>query len=260
MPASITFPSNAPNYNSLPLVPKVVGWRNAPPEGDRAIPLNMAWGATGDDRGTGAVVVNLANLQTGPFSQIEALYVDNIQSGADVTFIFQDTQFEFTVPGGAAGLFPVISTALQFVAYSPMAQAGDKTFIQALNSMPPPWAIEKSVFMSVVAVSGIAFAAATTVVIPHTVALGTLTNLEIAAIASNSSGSTGQATIVMQDGASNVVAVAQVEVLNNGIFVGPLLSLSGLNVRFKTGLDAVVTISGGALSGGFNVNAYYRTP
>lgn len=265
MPASLTFPPGAPSFRSG-LNPREVGWRIRPPEGDRSAAANIAWGVDDVDPGgtaIGALQFNLSSVSTAEFSQIAALYVDNLQSGADVDFIFQDTQFRLTVPAGSQGLYPIISKSRQFVAVAAMAILGDATYVQILNSLPPPVAIEKSVFMSVALVSGVSIAASLSTPIVAAGTTGTMTGaLAIISNAAASGGGNALVGVELQDGNANTL-VASAFGLQSGGFVPStiVIDLSAVNVRFEDGINLVLTKSGGAtIAGSVIVNFYYRTP
>ncbi len=264
MPASLVF-GTGPTFRGG-LTPRPVSWRATPVEGDRSVAANIAWGTDDINPGgapTGIVNFNLTGIATQEFSQIAALYVDNLTSGADVDFVFQDTQFRLTVPAGSQGLYPVISTTRTFVALSPDALPGDQTFMQILNSLPPPVAIEKSVFMSSANIT------ARNVIVPSVTQLvaagidGTMTALQISISAAHGGAAGGTVDIIVRDGTAKILGAVSVGFLDGTTFIPSqlLLDIDDVNVRFKNGATLNVTIAGTApAAGNIDVSFFYRTP
>lgn len=263
MPASLTFPTG-PNFPGQ-LTPLNAKWSTRASEGDRSVAANIAWGVDDLDPGgtaTGVVNFNLTAIATQEFSQIAALYVDNLQSGSDVDFIFQDTQFRLTVPAGTQGLYPVISRARSFAAVAPTAIAGDATFMQILNTLPPPVALEKSVFMSAALVSGISVAATGVFTVLAAGMNGTITAIEIIIAAATAAGGSAQVGVALVDGAAETLAATAFGLATGGFLGGVIiLNLSGVSLRFLNGLQLALTKTGvGVLTGSLVINVYYRTP
>jgi hypothetical protein len=262
MPASLTFPSG-PNFTGV-LTPKMIKWRGIPPEGDRCIAANILWGTDDLNPGgakSGVVNINVSGVSTQEFSQIAALFVDNTQSGGDVIFIFQDTQFEITVPAGSAALYPVLSTAKAFTVVALGTIAGDKTFLQILNSLPPPVALEKSVYMSSGIVTNIALVTGTSVILAAGIN-GTLTALQIISWKVLGGAAAGNMQVLIEDGTGKNIAVSHIAEGAAG-YTGSsiILNLTGVNIRFSNGLNAVLLGAGTAFAdGAVDVNLYYREP
>jgi len=264
MPASLQF-GVGPSFRGG-LTPRPVSWRALPSEGDRSISANIAWGV--DDINpsgapTGVLNVDCSHIATQEFSQIAALYVDNLTSGADVDFIFQDTQFRLTVPAGSQGLYPVISTTRNFTVLSPQALAGDATFLQILNSLPPPVAIEKSVFMSTATVQAVPITADSMTIILGINVIGTMTALQVSIAGAQGGAAAGTVQIELVDGDGAILGIATIGFLNATTFIpfAVILDLDSINVRFEGPVNMIITHTGTLpASGTADVQFLYRTP
>lgn len=264
MPAPLIWAAGP--FYSAPLIPIQALWRTVPVEGDRAIAANILWGTDDIDTAatpTGVVNFNLSNLSTQEFGQVVAIYVDNIHSGSDVVFIFPDTQFELTVPAGEEGLYPVLSRTRAFVVTASASLPGDRTYLQILNSLPPPIAISKTVFMSVAtANSADLTATGATVIVPAGIN-GTMTGAVVIGIYIQGGAAGGLVEIVLADGNGNQLGTTAIGVDNTTAIVPMvvLFSISSVNVRFVNGINLNVTVSGTApANGNANVTLYYREP
>ena len=118
-----------------PLFPLRGLWNSAPAEGDRYVNAEIDWLVTTK---TTAVQFSLSGNSPVSLSQIVALAVDNGRCGVDVDFIFPDSGFVLTVPAHSQGLYTVFTNALMFYTSAALANVGDTTVIQILNSSPPP--------------------------------------------------------------------------------------------------------------------------
>jgi hypothetical protein len=264
-PAIISVPASPGNYGQL-ISPLPSDIMLSPNEGQLVIPLNFDWSGASGDIKNGATQVNLTNRQLRGFSGIRGMFVDNSQSGADVTFIVPATQFEFTVPAGTGGMFPVCSQpgTLQFYVVSPMAIAGDKTFAQVFNYLPFPVDISRPTFQSVASFSSLSLTGNGSQALVNAGVNGTLQNLSLLNEGSIGGGGSGVASIKVQDGSSTPVIFVIVGLtLGNAQSAPPeiLYTQSGLSQRFVNGLNVVVTATGTAFANGaVAVNASYRVP
>lgn len=267
MPTQLALPANSAPYIGQPQ-PLSVKAGYVPPEGPLAIPLNIAWsgpGSTaGDDAGTGAVLFNLNQVFSSPqpFSQIAALYADNTQSGADVTFMFPDRQFEITVPAGEGGIFPVISGNLQFYAVAPAALAGDKTFFQALNYIPAPETFSKTIYASSLEQAPLSITSSFSIALGTYTGNGTLTGGSIALSQVTGGAATSNVNLSIQDSVGNVFLIANFGGVVTGTVNGLIVAtLPPVNMRFQNGLRGVVSITSTAYTTGSALfSAYIRIP
>lgn len=225
-------------------------WNAAPNEGDRFVNAEIDWGSPGL-LGVSCVQFQLSGNSPLAFSQIVALSVDNSRCGSDVDFIFPDSGFLLTVPGFNQGVYPVFTNALMFYVSAPLAELGDITIAQILNSMPPPVAIQPSREQQQASATGIDPVTGITQIIPTGTA-GTLNTISIAYgnLAPATGGSAG------------------LELLGPGLLWAGFIStaptegqfpVSGLNVRFSNGVQLAVNSS--SLTAGYlTVNLYYSVP
>jgi hypothetical protein len=236
-----------------PIVPLRGLWNAAPKEGDKFITAEIDWLVTTKNQ---AVQFAVSANSPVSFSQIVALAVDNSRSGADVDFVFSDSGFILTVPAHNQGVFPVFTNGLMFYAISTAAIAGDVTTFQVLNSMPPPTYIAPSdeqnfagLLAGNLAVNG------SNVVIAAGVN-GTLHTISItAAIAEGATA--GTAVLQLFDGTGRELWLTVLNAPANGV-IDPTFPVTGINIRFVNGVNAV--ISGSSLAGTLVVNLYYSQP
>lgn len=256
MPAPLVIPQSV-NYSS-PLIGRPARWRHEPREGDRVISAGISWGSANDGGPNNCVEVNCGQVQVNPLSQIAALYVNNLGSEADVSFLFISSQFKLTVPARSEGLFPVESSDTRFYVSAPGAAASDITYFQIYNALPPPVAIAKSDFTNAANSTLIAFATGTT----NLIAAGTSGLLiGFSLTASNVvSGAGGMNdTISLTDGGSAVKYQVQFAMGANA-YVGAyvIASMSGLAIPFTNGLSLVQAVGVAPTSGGLLANVFWR--
>lgn len=263
-PAIIVVPPAPGNYGqAISVQPSDI--LITPNEGSFVIPLNIDWSGASGDVLNGATLVNLNNRQLRNFSGIRALFVDNSKSGADVTFLFPDMQFEFTVPAGKGGLYPVVakSGCMSFYVVSAMALAGDLTFVQAFNYMPPPVDISRPTFQTAQGSNLVSLTATNNAQILPLGIGGTVQNLSVShnGIQAAAGGISFQ-SIQIQDGAGQNLAFLAVQIpVSTYAPPAMLLSMNGLSVRFQNGIKVVVTNTGTAPTfGSASVSFAYRQP
>lgn len=249
-------PLTIPNFVQFqaPLFPLRGLWNASPPEGDRFVNAEIDWGTPGLT-GASCVQFQLSGNSPVAFSQIVAMSVDNSRCGSDVDFIFPDSGFILTVPAFNQGVYPVFTNALMFYANSPLAVLGDVTIVQILNSMPPPVAIQPSSEQQQAGLANLNLNTnGTTAIIPASVAGGTIDAMSITiAIAS---GATGAGQLELVDGTGQILweTIVEADVGNTSI------NLTGLRLRFRNGVNAVVlgsTLTGVTFA---TINLYYSTP
>jgi hypothetical protein len=235
------------------LVPLRGLWNKAPAEGDYFVNAEIDWGS----QNTTAVQFALSGNSPVALSQIVALYIDNRRCGVDCDFQFPDSGFLLTVPAHAQGLFPVLTNALMFYAIAAQAANGDITIVQILNSLPPPIPLVPSQQQNALGLIGVNPSInATTPIIPAGVS-GTINTLSISAdLVAGAGGGAVQLSLVDGTGAAiwaNSFTVPASTTLNFPI------DLTGLSLRFRNGLNFVVSAS--TLTGGnVDVNVYYSSP
>lgn len=245
----------AKNYTS-PLIVRPEKWMNTPPEGPLQIPMTINWGT--DASTGGSVACNLNVNPPSTFSQIAALTVDNSQSGADVTFVFPDTQQSYVVPAyQCVPAMPVFTSGTNFYVIAPSALSSDVTTFSVHNTMPPVLDLPKSEFQSVGAVVGIGLATSTTTL----VAAGTNGTLSVLNVNLTYNGAaTGSGHLTIEDGNNNGLWVGTFGATGAANYAADLVSLADMNVRFSNGLKLAISGVSGSPSGAVNVNVYYRTP
>jgi hypothetical protein len=219
-------------------------WNSTPPEGDKFCNAEIDWLVTTK---SSAVQFSLSGNSPVSLSQIVALSVDNSRSGADVDFVFPDSGFVLTVPARNQLIAPVFTNALMFYASAPGAQAGDTTVFQILNSMPPPVPIAPSTTQNHNSANFVSLTNGTTVIIPASIS-GTVNSYSFTV-----NGTTGVFNFQLIDGVGSVIMVNTFTLPDN-----TALAQSGLSMRFRNGLNGVISSSTavGTLVG----NVYYSIP
>lgn len=249
-------PLTIPNFVQFqaPLFPLRGLWNVSPGEGDRFVNAEIDWGTPGLT-GASCVQFQLSGNSPVAFSQIVAMSVDNSRCGSDVDFIFPDSGFILTVPAFNQGVYPVFTNALMFYANSPLSVLGDVTIVQILNSMPPPVAIQPSSEQQQAGLQQLGLVTnGSTPVIPASVLGGTIDN--IAVTISIGTGTTGAGLLQLVDGTGQVLWETIVEAATGNTSI----SIPNLRLRFRNGVNAVVSIS--TLTGlpFATINLYYSTP
>ena len=253
---TITIP---PAYNyQEPLRALPMNNGNEPREGRKFINCQINWTVT--DNNLGSVHFNMNNNATLELSQVSALVIDNSQCGADIQFVFTDTNTTVTVPAYAPyALVPVFTNSKEwYVILQDPALLGDITRFSVLNYQPAPVTIPTTNHQNVAIADDIPATAGTTQVIPAGTN-GTIENLSVSvAMNSNTSGFT-TCKFVVQDGSGNNVAVGRLVGSFGATVDSNLIGLNNVSVRFTNGLKFIVseTTIGQAF---FDVNAYYRIP
>lgn len=260
--AGFTVPSSV-NYSS-PLNAVPLDWTEDPPEGAKGIQCSIAWGTDGGPNN--AVYLNCQNNATLNFSKVRSLIVDNSMSGADVEFVFPDTETTVSIPAYTPyAIIPVFTNQVQFYVISPNAQSEDVTNFTILNTAAPPVAVPTTQEQNFNYVAGIDISggSGSTQLIPAGIN-GTLEGL----FASGTIGtvSTGvNATVTIEDGNGKVLAVGYMAVTGGAGGSGvinnvTLFSNSDMRVRFNNGVKIFWTLSGTPSPANVSANAYYRTP
>jgi hypothetical protein len=244
-------------------------WRNPPIEGDREVPLSIDWAAEGGPNN--AVGLNLTDLGPQNFSQIVALYVNNIKSQLDVDFVFPDQEFVLTVPASSEGLYPVATKSLRFIVQL-LGTPGptDFTSFVVYNSYPYPVAVAKSDFTNISSVGGLTFITTVIPPAPQTFTFpliasgiwGKVISIGLSAVGVEALGADVQVNVELTDGNANVLYATSFFALN-GVLVPfiNILNLSNLGARFEDGLNlnvAYSTAAGTIISGALNANVYWR--
>jgi hypothetical protein len=227
-----------------------------PSEGRMIVPVEIDWGSMGGPNN--CVSFNLYGLAAQTISQICMISIDNSACGADVQFIFPDTQQTYTVPAySPADTFPVFTNQTNFFVSSPGALSSDTTRFGLLNFAVAPSEIPITQLQANVTTTSIAAAVGSTTLIA-TGNNGTIEAFTINFALPTAAASFNQA-VTLQDGSGNVLWGANVAGNTGGTVNMVLGSLTGVNKRFTNGLKLVQT--GGTVTGAtLDANVYYRTP
>lgn len=248
---SFKIPQPIKTYNN-PLAVQPSRSFTDPSEGKSFIPVELDW-----DGVTATFQINVQGVGTKPFSQIVMLDVDNTQSAADVTFYFPDSTDTLDVPAYSAGLFPVFTNGLSFYASAPMALATDITRLRVLNYRQEPIGNPAPQFHNVATQVGIG-AAGTTAIIPAGVS-GTIAGYS--AFLGGFNTNSGAILVKLVDHATgNVIDASQIDVAAGAMFNGSLMNVMGTAIRFGSGVDIVVTVTGVWASFFLSVSIKYRSP
>ena len=236
-----------------PLFPLRGLWNRPPVEGDQFVNAEIDWASYS----TQAIQFALSGNSPVAISQIVAVYVDNRRCGVDCDFQFPDSGFLLTVPARTQVLAPVLTNALMFYAIATGASGADTTIVQILNSLPPPIPLVASQAQNSVTVTGVnALANGTTPVIPAAVS-GTLNTISLSITLASTAG--GSVQLELDDGTSTRIWANFFNVPANTTLNIPV-DLTGLNVRFRNGLNLVVVGSTGLTVGTVAVNVFYSSP
>ena len=265
---AIIVPGVAVNYpNALLAVglhASVVPGGQSPVNGPQCIPAEIDWGSMG---GTSKVVgFNIGNAGgTRAFTDLCALHVDNSECGADIRFIFTDTQETYTIPAYTNyALVPVFTKALQFYVVSQIdgeiVEAADTTRFSMFNFVPPPVVIDPSKEQESASFAAIdATTVANTQLVPAGVS-GTIQNINVFNQFFGGTGNYGQ--WIIQDGDGRTFfggrgSSAGVNMNSNTM----ALDLNEIDVRFNNGLKFVIQIASGLpANSSYSVNLLYRVP
>lgn len=247
----LTIPPSA--AYQAPLIALPGKWNNPPPEGDNIVALEIDWGSYPPGQG---VQVALSGNSPVAFSQIVAMTVDNAKCGSDIQFVFTDSSFVLQVPAHASGVYPVFTNSLTFYVIATNAGASDVTTAFVHNSMPPPVQILLSGQQNAATIVGISPANGTTQVIAPPTS-GTLNGASIT-VDYSTGGAAARLQLELVDGNANVIWATTFSALA-GTEGSQVIELSGLGVRFRNGLNLVISNSSLA-NNDIIANVYYTTP
>ena len=245
------------NYNSPLAVLPLNGLVRAPVEGPKGAFVELLWSQYSSQ----SCHLSFSQFATDTFSQVSALSVDNSQCGADVQFIFTDTNETVTIPAySPKTIIEVITNNREmYIQTVGLTLSNDITRFTVLNFVPPPTSVSVSQEQNTVANAAIAADGATTTqLVAHTVN-GTLETVYIyrGSPAAGLAGP-GSQTWTLKDGSGTVFFSGTFAGGNLSSWNVPLMQLGGLNLRFAQGLQ--LTQTGSALGGTYSVALAYRTP
>jgi hypothetical protein len=260
MPFSVP---NAVNYSS-PLNAVPLDWIDPPVEGNKGIQCSITWAT--DAGANGAVYVNCQNNATLNFSKIRAIVVDNSQCGADVTFVFPDTETTVSVPAYTPyAIIPVFTNQTQFYAIANGYEGTDTTRFTILNTSPPPVALPTTQEQNFSGIAGEDVTATTgSVPLVGSQVNGTLEGVFIGGTLGSTA--TGlECVVTLKDGTGKILAVGSI-----GVTGGPsgsgvvnnvvMFQQSDMRVRFKNGINLTWVTGAGASTATVSANLYYREP
>ena len=250
---------NAVNYSS-PLNAVPLDWTSSPVEGPKGIQCSIAWGTQGGPNN--AVYVNCQNNATLNFSKIRALIIDNSRCGADVEFIFPDTETTVSVPAYTPyAIIPIFTNQTQFYSSCPNAQSEDITNFTILNTAPPPVAVPTTQEQNFYSIGNLNVASASgSLQVVSTDISGTLEGISISGWGQAASGVGAATQFTIKDGDGNSLWEGLMYVAGNGFNNIVLTNLTDIRLRFQKGLEVSWVTSGGPPSMTMAVNLYYRTP
>ena len=262
---AIVIPGNAVNFPypllAVGLNTSVDVWKTAPTSiGPKCIPVEIDWGTMG---GTDKIVgFNIGNAgATQAFTVMAGLHVDNSLCGADIQFVFTDTQETYTVPAYTPNaVFPVFTKSLQFYVISKLngedVETADTTRFSMFNFVPPPVVLPTTEEQAHNGIAAIPLNGSTVSQLLTTGTNGTLEGISIQASGPVVGGGTVQ--IVVADGGGRTLAVASVSSGASTNLNAMVLNLSDLHVRFQNGIT--MTQTGSNMGGILSVNTYFREP
>lgn len=254
IPQSVNYPS--------PLVPIHSNMQDEP-KVRQQVPAEIDWGTAGFivPGGGNCVAFNGTFQGYEDFEQFATLVVDNSLCDADVVFYFSDATMTITVPANTAyAVVPVMSNSLSFWVSSPNALVGDITRFLMVNYPVSPTTLEPTLETAVATSTGIVLAIPSTTQI---IAAGISGRLQDLFVTATWGGNTAQGSnLTIQDGNGNILINQwTLDFPAAGFGVSDIIiDLSNLDWRFKNGLQAILTVSGGPAAGGLNIAANYIKP
>lgn len=243
----------AKNYVD-PIIAVPSNFNRVDPLGQRQVNLDVVWGTMGGPNN--CISFNMQSKGAAVISQICAISIDNSACGADLLFIFPDTDQTYPVPAGSpADVFPVFTNQTQFYLSCPGAIPSDVTRFAVLNYPTAPSSIPATQEQNNAGVGEIPEGIGTTIVIPA----GTNGTIEAISVFANlPADSNGADQFYIVDGVGKQIATLQVGTSNNTQQNVQVLSLSNLAMRFQNGLNFVVTQDDSNAT--YSVNLYYKKP
>lgn len=252
-----TFPP-AMNLGDLPhAVPSIMF--SEPREGRKTITQVIEWSRP-IAKGLQAVSVNLQNNATLEFSQICGLIVDNSDCGADLDFIFPDTEVTVSIPAYSPYIVLDVATGqTQFFVNAHNPIAADLTRFTILNYAPPPVAVPITKQQQTATVSSVPVDGVSSTLIVDPTENGTVQALNVVVACPIPSVSFND-LFQLIDGNGHILWQGNAAQQNTGSgFNVALIDLSGLSIRFQNGIT--LEQSGGFAPGAtIDVNLYYVTP
>lgn len=248
----------AMNIGQFPVAIPSIMYKPAP-EGPQGITFNLDWSVP-IAKGLTAVEINLQNNATLNFSQICGLIVDNSNCGADLDFIFPDTDVTVSIPAYAPYTVLQVNTQqTQFYLNGLGIIAGDRTTFSVLNYAPSPVAVPITVQQQTASASSIAIDGVTLTNILPVGTNGTIRGININ-VAWADAPAPFNNLLTLQDGTGRVIWAGNIAGMSGvQTFNAALADLSNLNVRFRNGL-ILKQLGGFAVGGTLDANVFYRVP
>lgn len=260
--AQLSVPAGAVNYQGS-LLPNRVPMRMKPQNNapDTIVAFGINWSTDGG--AANAVHVDMGAGGVMPISQISAMYIDNTGSNVDVQFLFIDTQTRVTVPAKSSELVPISTNLVDFYVVASGAGAGDQTFANVFNFLPPPVALNETNIASAppgVGVFNWSITSTHTVQVAAATLNGIITGMNIFIDNFVGGAAGGTITWLLQDGGGNRLAGGEL-FAPAGVTQANLLifTQSNMSLPFHGGIQAVITLTGTApASGQMTANIYVR--
>lgn len=264
------------NYQS-PIQSLPDTWQqNNPPEGARMIPFQIQWGTMGGAASQKAVSCNVrGGGQQSPndFTNINALSIDNSQCGADIQFVFTDTDEIITIPAYAPlTIVPVFSRSQSFYVLTVAGQSvlsTDTTRFKVHNTLPPLIAVPVTQEQNAAAITATDISGGGPYQIVGATISGTLQVGLASMSASNNGGGSYTSSFALQDGTGRLLGSFAWSAFPGGDpTFNPdenaiIWQVGQVNMRFSGGISIVQTNIGGAppaTAAYLSTNLYYRTP
>lgn len=259
IPPAVNYPSPLQSFAALS--------QDEPVEGRRQIPVEIDWGTMGQaeiasDRRT--VAFNLQGINTVNLRQISALKIDNSGCGADIAFIFPDTNDTIVIPARQPlEVVPVYSNALAFYVTSLQPKSADRTRFQILNFAVSPTEI------------GVSESDRQIVATTSIINLGAISPIPL--ITAKYSGFLDALALSLTPGSAGAPAVpyglllgavdgSAVPLLTNiawsviaGVGISPIMTVfdqNDMNARFSGGLSITFARTGAWAAGSYTLNMY----
>ncbi len=246
------------NLNALPLAIPCAMY-SPPREGLQSVPYTLNWSVALIGN-VDTFSINMQDNSYLEFSQICGLMVDNSNCGADIDFIFPDTDVVISIPAYAPYTVLQVNTrAKAFYVRALGALAIDQTSFSVLNFAPAPVAVPITKQQQIARISNATLDGVTTVALIAADVSGSLQNFQFSFAFPKPSVSFNN-RVDLVDGAGATLWSGNIAAQDTSSGQTAMLAnLNGISIRFENGLS--IHQQGGFTPGAtFNASAHYITP
>jgi hypothetical protein len=243
---ALTIPPSKNYQSPLVAVPSLM--QDEPVEGRKQVPCEVTWSTALAGAGK-TISFNLQNNATLDITQISTIKVDNSGCGADVTFIFPDTNDTITIPAGTPDVVAaVFSNGRMFYVTAPNSLDTDVTRFQLLNYRMDPADIPLARNQQATKAAFIDFGTPPPLDLISTAINGTLNsaNMNYALTPTGVPGAVQHTVLLKDNRLGTPTFTIPIPIAADGSInsMSNVLKLEGLNLRFKGGVWLDFTTSG----------------